>query len=40
VGALKKVIKEEKKPAFDHVPANTLKLWKVSTSYQDEPMPL
>jgi hypothetical protein len=29
LAALKKAIKEEK-PAFDHVPANTLKLWNVS----------
>jgi Crinkler effector protein N-terminal domain len=27
VGALKKAIKDEKKPAFDHVPADTLVLW-------------
>jgi hypothetical protein len=27
---LKKTIKDEKKPAFDHVPADTLVLWKVS----------
>jgi hypothetical protein len=40
VSALKKAIKAEKKPAFDHVPADTLKLWKVSASYQDEPVPL
>ena len=30
VGALKDAIKEKKQPAFDHVPANTLVLWKVS----------
>jgi hypothetical protein len=30
VGTLKKVIKDEKKPAFDHVPADTLVLWKAS----------
>ena len=30
VGSLKKAIKEEKKPAFDRVPADTLILWKVS----------
>jgi hypothetical protein len=40
VGALKKAIKEEKKVAFVQVDANNLKLWKVSASYQDEPMPL
>ena len=33
VSALKKAIKEKKKLAFDHVPADTLKLWKVSASY-------
>jgi hypothetical protein len=30
VGALKDAIKAEKQPAFDHVPADTLVLWKVS----------
>jgi hypothetical protein len=30
VGALKKAIKDEKKPAFDHIPADTLILWNVS----------
>ena len=30
VGDLRKLIKEEKRPAFDHVPADTLVLWKVS----------
>ena len=30
VGVLKKAIKAEKQPAFDHVPADTLVLWKVS----------
>jgi hypothetical protein len=30
VGTLKKAIKEEKKPVFDHVAADALKLWKVS----------
>jgi hypothetical protein len=29
VGALKKAIKDEKKPAFDHIPADTLVLWEV-----------
>src|ERR1700720_5055208 len=32
VGALKKAIKEEKKPLFDHIPADSLELWKVSNS--------
>jgi hypothetical protein len=31
IGDLKKAIKEEKKVAFEHVDADTLKLWKVST---------
>jgi hypothetical protein len=30
VSALKDPIKDKKKPAFDHVPADTLVLWKVS----------
>ena len=30
VGDLRKLIKEENTPAFDHVPTNTLVLWKVS----------
>jgi hypothetical protein len=30
VSALKDAIKEKKQPAFDHVPADTLVLWKVS----------
>jgi hypothetical protein len=30
VGALKKAIKEEMKPAFDDIPVNRLDLWKVS----------
>jgi hypothetical protein len=30
VGALRKAIKDEKRPAFDHVPADTLLLWQVS----------
>jgi len=30
VSALKKAIKDEKKPAFDHIPADTLILWNVS----------
>ena len=32
MGALKKCIKEENKPAFDHVPAKALDCWKVSIS--------
>ena len=30
VGSLKDAVKEKKKPAFDHVSADTLVLWKVS----------
>jgi hypothetical protein len=30
VSALKDAIKEKKKPAFDHIPADTLILWKSS----------
>jgi hypothetical protein len=30
VSALREVIKDKKKPHFDHVPADSLKLWKVS----------
>jgi hypothetical protein len=33
VSALKKAIKEEKRPDFDHVSADALRLWKVSTFY-------
>jgi hypothetical protein len=40
VSALKEAIKEKKKPEFDRVVASSLKLWKVSASYQREPMPL
>jgi hypothetical protein len=32
VGNLKKAIRKEKEPAFDHVPPDALKLWKVSAS--------
>jgi hypothetical protein len=35
VGALKDAIKEKKRPAFDHVPADTLVLWKVSLPFDD-----
>ena len=35
VGSLKKSIKEEKKPAFDDIVANTLTLWRVSIPYSD-----
>jgi hypothetical protein len=37
VGALKKAIKEEMKPAFDHIPANCLDLWKVSELIAQRP---
>jgi hypothetical protein len=40
VGTLKDMIKEKKEPEFDRVVAGSLKLWKVSASYQQEPMPL
>ena len=30
VGTLKDAIKHKKKPAFDHIPADTLVLWRVS----------
>ena len=30
VGDLRKLIKEEKRPTFDHIPVDTLVLWKVS----------
>ena len=33
VGYLKKVIKDEKKPVFDDITADSLDLWKVSTGY-------
>src|ERR1700730_12841788 len=33
IGELKKAIKKEKEPAFDHLPADTLTLWKVSIMF-------
>jgi len=36
VSALKKAIKEEKKPAFDHVPADTLNIFRVSFPVDDD----
>jgi hypothetical protein len=39
VGHLKEAIKKEK-AAFKQVDADTLKLWKVSASYQHKPTPL
>jgi hypothetical protein len=36
VGDLKKAIKEEKKPALDHLPADALDLWKVSVPFDDD----
>jgi hypothetical protein len=39
IAALKEAIKE-KKPAFDHVSADTLKLWAVGASYQDKLTPM
>ena len=35
VSALKRAIKNEKKPAFDHVPADDLKIFKVSFPVDD-----
>ena len=32
VGALRKLIKEEKRPAFDHIPANALTLYTLKPS--------
>ncbi|SRR6266487_1695840 len=36
VSALKKAIKDEKKPFFDHVPADSLILWRVSIPVDSE----
>jgi hypothetical protein len=36
VSALKDAIKDKKRPAFDHVPADTLVLWKVSLPVDDK----
>ena len=36
VGALKKAIKEEKKPAFDHITADSLQVWNVSISIDED----
>ncbi|KAM6492778.1 hypothetical protein JOM56_012502, partial [Amanita muscaria] len=33
VGALKKAIKDKKRPQFDHIPADTLVLWNVSIHF-------
>jgi hypothetical protein len=35
VSALKKAIKDEKRPVFDHVPADALKVYKVSFPVDD-----
>ena len=32
VGALKDAIKDKKKPIFNHIPTDSLELWKVSNS--------
>ena len=40
VSALREAIKEKKKVTFKNVDADALTLWKVSASYQQEPMPL
>ena len=36
VGALKKAIKEEKRPLFDNIPADSLVLWDVSISTESD----
>jgi len=36
VGTFKELIKDKKRPAFDHVPADTLKLFKVSFPVDDD----
>ena len=36
VGALKKAIKEEKKPAFDHIIADSLEIWNVSIPIHED----
>ena len=36
VGVLKKLVKEEKKPMLDHLPADTLDLWKVNIPVADD----
>ena len=38
VGTLKKAIKEEKRPAFDQIPADVLDLWQVSVQCFDASM--
>jgi hypothetical protein len=37
VSALKELIKDKKKPAFDHVPADSLNLFRVSFPVDDDP---
>ena len=36
VGGLKKAIKEEKKPAFDHITADSLEVWNVSIPINED----
>ena len=36
VGSLKKAIREEKKPAFDHITANSLNVWNVSIPIDED----
>ena len=36
VGSLKKAIREEKKPAFDHIPADSLSVWNVSIPINED----
>ena len=39
VGTLKKAIKEEKQPTFDHIPADVLDLWQVRVHCLDSSIP-
>jgi hypothetical protein len=39
IGVLKGVIKQKQKPAFDHLPADHLRLWKVQIPITDEETP-
>lgn len=36
VGVLKKAIKEEMKPAFDHITTNSLEIWNVSIPIDED----
>ena len=39
IGVLKDIIKEKRKPVFDYLPADHLRLWKVKIRITDEEMP-